>query len=824
MLSLAPVINPPSPLYGIDTVKPSGSVVVVEGRENRDVLAENTGWNVVSHDRDVNVFNWSALAGRDVIVWPTYSKDRAAAVLGLDVCGKLHGVAADVRRVDLTRWSNDGKVPSTLRDGWGSIDALASPGISRDLAAFISHMAPKTLASTRAPVERVNAPSEPVEASGEFPGSVSDRVVSSPAAADAEPAERNPENPAAGSDPVPCPVDAVDAPGLSECLAHDVDISEMPAYLDDARPRTDAEWEEAAREAMEEGEARLARDPSAALAQARADTLADMRAGLWVETAVYSLLGDKDELERKAKCPKIEYQESQLGAVIQSAAAAAMEGGAPIYKRGSMLVQPVAERNINASDKEPHKFREVTAKLKPWGKLSLRERLTHHAQWEKYDGRSGSNKPIACPPVVAETMLDRDGDGLPFHDIAGIVTAPTMRPDGSILSAPGYDAETGLLFVSYTNWPGVPERPTMEDAIAGLDKLFSLAREFPFVSTVDRSAGLALILTAIVRPCLPSSPIFGINAPTPGTGKGKFVDTVCILATGRHAVATTYPANEEEIQKQIGSSLMAGDQFISLDNVTRPVAGNFMCSVLTQPKMSMRVLGASKNVDLPTNVTFCANGNNLKFDGDMTRRAVQINLNANCERPEERTFAFDVIAVAKARRPELVIAALTVLRAFVVQGGPKIRPALGSFEAWSDLVRSAIVWCGWADPLGNSKEIEANDSERDKLQTLLTTMHKWQGSKEWTVSDIGKALESDLQKPDKDKQSVGLAEAVISFMDRQGRLESGKLGKYLKRVDGRILGDLCFKAGKKDNFNRVRWYIESFAKPDAEPERIEDVF
>ncbi|MGO7339710.1 hypothetical protein ACCT08_05975 [Rhizobium johnstonii] len=152
---MAPVINPPSPLYGIDTVKPSGSVVVVEGRENRNVLAENTGWNVVSHDPDVNVFNWSALAGRDVIVWPTYSKDRAAVLLGLDVCGKLHGVAAEVRRVDLTRWSNDGKVPPTLRDGWGAIDALASPGISRDLAAFIGHMAPKTAASMSVPVERV---------------------------------------------------------------------------------------------------------------------------------------------------------------------------------------------------------------------------------------------------------------------------------------------------------------------------------------------------------------------------------------------------------------------------------------------------------------------------------------------------------------------------------------------------------------------------------------------------------------------------------------------------------------------------------------------
>ena len=50
-------------------------------------------------------------------------------------------------------------------------------------------------------------------------------------------------------------------------------------------------------------------------------------------------------------------------------------------------------------------------------------------------------------------------------------------------------------------------------------------------------------------------------------------------------------------------------------------------------------------------------------------------------------------------RGKYIAACLTICRAYIVAGRPGVLPRLASFEAWSDTVRSALVWLGKADPL-----------------------------------------------------------------------------------------------------------------------------
>ena len=69
----------------------------------------------------------------------------------------------------------------------------------------------------------------------------------------------------------------------------------------------------------------------------------------------------------------------------------------------------------------------------------------------------------------------------------------------------------------------------------------------------------------------------------------------------------------------------------------------------------------------------------------MTRRTVICSLDAKMERPELRQFDFEPVQRAKNRRPQLVVAALTILRAFKLHGRPSAKPPLGSFEQWSSL-------------------------------------------------------------------------------------------------------------------------------------------
>ncbi|HEV2379792.1 MAG TPA: hypothetical protein VG206_08340 [Terriglobia bacterium] len=83
------------------------------------------------------------------------------------------------------------------------------------------------------------------------------------------------------------------------------------------------------------------------------------------------------------------------------------------------------------------------------------------------------------------------------------------------------------------------------------------------------------------------------------------------------------------------------------------------------------LLGKTRILRLPTNVLWTATGNNLSFRGDLSVRALVCRLDARIERPEEREFVIpDLKSNVTERRQELVTAALTIPRAYVVAGRP----------------------------------------------------------------------------------------------------------------------------------------------------------
>ncbi len=504
-------------------------------------------------------------------------------------------------------------------------------------------------------------------------------------------------------------------------------------------------------------------------------------------------------LMRQARRPIIEYVDCELPRIVNMACKALVDAGVPLYSRDTALVRPVTIRgtargNLVRSDG-------VTI-LVPVTKAGLVEILTAAIDWRRFDGRKGEFKPVSCPPVVAETILARQGDW-PFPQLAAVVTAPTMRPDGSVLNVPGFDCDTGILFASDLNWPTVPAAPSKAAAQTALADLRDLIESFPFVEPSDRAAALAMILTAIARPGLPSAPMFGVSAPTPGTGKSKLVDIAAILATGQAASVLSAPREEAEMQKQIGAVLMAGDAFITLDNIEYPLRSEFLCQALTQASVAVRVLGESKTLKLPTSATFCATGNSLRFAGDLTRRVVLINLDARMERPEERVFKRDVIAVAKSDRVRLVTAGMTLLRAFIAQRGPRIVPALGSFEGWSNLIRSALMWLGEADPLGNAAKVRENDPERERMLSILAALPR---GRSWTASEIGKEVQSNGL----------LSDALFDFMER-GNLNTRRFGHFLAKNERRIMeGRAIVRRGERQKI--ALWTVEDLGLDPSDPD------
>ena len=204
-------------------------------------------------------------------------------------------------------------------------------------------------------------------------------------------------------------------------------------------------------------------------------------------------------------------------------------------------------------------------------------------------------------------------------------------------------------------------RPMRSTALAQLERLIST---FPFVAAADRSVALSAILTTLDRRSMATAPLHAFTSPTAGTGKSLLVDVAAMLATGRPMPVIAQGRTEEELEKRLGAALLAGDMAISLDNCDHVLEGSFLCQVLTQRQLNIRILGQSRNAETPVNATIFATGNNLTIAGDLIRRSLLCSMDAGCERPELRVFNVNAIEATKANRGELVCAALTVLRAW----------------------------------------------------------------------------------------------------------------------------------------------------------------
>ncbi|MEH2574440.1 hypothetical protein [Bradyrhizobium sp. AZCC 1708] len=424
--------------------------------------------------------------------------------------------------------------------------------------------------------------------------------------------------------------------------------------------------------------------------------------------------------------------------------------------------------------------------------VALVETLTRHARFVKWDGRADKFVPCDCPAEVARMILANKGHGWTVPRLRAVISAPTLRPDGTVLSATGYDEATGLLLVGDRIWRQVPDSPSKRDALNALDALVEPIDAFPFVDNADRAAALALLITSVMRPSLRTVPMFTITAPAAGTGKSLLVDIAAILATGRKAAVVTPTQDEAELEKRIGAAALAGDQIISIDNVTHILRSDQLCQLLTQEEVQVRVLGASKNVRIPSTALICATGNNLSIHGDLNRRAIRIRLDAKCERPDERRFDRNPTSLALRKRAELVVAALTIVRAYLAAGAPSQASPMGSFEDWSDTVRSALIWLGMGDCRGDVDAMRADDPEKAELAEIIDALPTGR----FTVREIAHNV----------SESPELREVFAGFIGRNGVFATKSFGRYLARFRGTIIGGRSIELAAKDIHGAV-WQV-----------------
>jgi putative DNA primase/helicase len=436
----------------------------------------------------------------------------------------------------------------------------------------------------------------------------------------------------------------------------------------------------------------------------------------------------------------------------------------------------------------------VTLQIFERGDHALVEDLAAAANFEKFNTRAKDWVAADPPMTIVKTLQQRTGR-LRFPVLRGVVTAPTMRADGSILSAAGYDKRTGLFFEpGDVEFPPIPDLPTRRDAERALETLWYLFKDFPFEAAPDRAVAMSAILTACVRPSLPAAPMHAVDAPVAGSGKGKIVDIATVIATGERAAVMAQGECEVELEKRLGSKLMAGEAVIAIDNCTQPLGGDFPCQMLTQETVSPRILGLSKTPNLSASAFVAANGNNLLIEGDLTRRAVMCKVDPKMEQPENRRFDSDPVEEAKARRPEFVVAALTVLRAFHVAGRPGKPVPIGSFEAWSDLVRAALMWLDMADPVESMNRLRKADPVLVAVRAVMSHWRTVIGLESVTAAEVIKrAIEMRPTEGHPEFVNADFRDSLLAVAGKSGSLDSVKLSKWLKSKEGRIVNGASFE-------------------------------
>ena len=407
---------------------------------------------------------------------------------------------------------------------------------------------------------------------------------------------------------------------------------------------------------------------------------------------------------------------------------------------------------------------------------------------------------IDCPPKVALHFLSREGLWRLPH-LTGIIEAPIICPDGSILIRPGYDEPTGLLLQSSVAWPALPapSRDAAETAVRCLTEPF---RQFPFSTPAGWSVLLSAFLTGLQRRLLPSAPAHAFDASTQGSGKTLLGDSVSIIVTGRSLATISANENEEEFRKKLMAVLIASDPISGIDNITKPLRSAAFASILTAQYYKDRILGVSENKAVPTNTFFLLTGNNLVFSDDMPSRVVSARIEPDCERPEERTFKISNLREhVEKHRPQLVTAGLTILQSYHFAGSPKqnIKP-FGRFEAWSDTIRSAIVWAGLPDPCLSRDGIIASDPERDNTLAVLDNWARAVGGDPVLLRDL-------IDAATKDAELRAALFEVAADSKQADRISSGRLGAWCRARVGRVVGDYKLTRAGEAHGGFKRWQV-----------------
>jgi hypothetical protein len=437
--------------------------------------------------------------------------------------------------------------------------------------------------------------------------------------------------------------------------------------------------------------------------------------------------------------------------------------------------------------------------------------------------------------------------------LVGVTTTPFMRPDGTVVTTPGYDAESGYLFLQDgTRWEPVPEAPTRDEVRAAVELLDEVIVDFPFVGPHHRAAWVAQLLTAVARQAIVGPvPMLVVDGNQKGTGKSKLGRIIGRILLGFEATEISFTSDEKEMENRLASALGAGDRFAVFDNCTGTIRNPILDKFLTSSRFDFRRFFAQDMAKLVNNITLALTGNNLTLRGDLSRRILRVRLVTQEERPEARTnFRHaDLEQFIDINRPRIFTAALTILKAHaaagfarccvraVVQDGTVVETqarSVGSYGEWDRVVRHAVLRAGYVDPIATQDEAREEDEDDVKLLAVLQAWYDFDPRMEVTATAlITRVFGDDGREQTNDHRVQTLREAILEltgtgvgrcpdpkqlgyrFRDARDKKVSGY---KLTRIDGRTKAGLRYAVRVEAHIAEARRLCPPSARDGGQPD------
>lgn len=413
------------------------------------------------------------------------------------------------------------------------------------------------------------------------------------------------------------------------------------------------------------------------------------------------------------------------------------------------------------------------------------------ARWNYGDGGDGS----PAPDVLQAVMSAGAWPGVP--EITGLLHHPSIDLNtGDLISGRGYvpSLRREAVFdpVRFPTYDG-------DDAFKLLQGLLS---GFPFPTAHDEAAAIAAILTAAIRPVLPTAPAFFVSACDFGSGKSYLSKLIAAFSGG--AGVQRWPGRAEEQGKALLALLMEGRSAVIFDNMSSDWRSDTLAAILTDSVHSDRILGVSSTATVSTACLWIGNGVNVGPVADLQRRVITITLDARVEKPWERTFDRDPVADVEADRGKWLMIALKVLSDFIKGGQAPELSNLGGFADWTRVIRGAVLANGLPDPVEALGANVADDEERDLLARVLWFWFKAFPGEPTTSRDLILAVGNASGETNE----AGLRYALEEIAEERGEISRRRLGYWLRAHKGRIVDRLrLVSAGSRGEFGAA-WYVQ----------------